>query len=229
MGMFDDITCDYPFPGGTPSFGNRFQTKSLGCELRHYRIAEDGKLLDDGGNVVTFTGELNFYNDNSTGGWGEVRYTADGEDYESAGFTATFHDDVLVKIVDDGRESAAGIVRLPRQGPTADELARHSKRTKESFVGKRMFLLYGGREVDEGYWVDVVHENENALIVEYDDRGHKHTEVCERRLFIDHLLWETKEAAAADHQARLDAYESEVRRYREAVATREQRLAKEPT
>lgn len=42
MGMFDDITCKYPLPAGTPT--TQFQTKSLSCYLSQYEITEEGTL-----------------------------------------------------------------------------------------------------------------------------------------------------------------------------------------
>jgi len=43
MGMFDELTCDYPLPEvGVVNW--KFQTKDLGCDLAHYHITTDGEL-----------------------------------------------------------------------------------------------------------------------------------------------------------------------------------------
>lgn len=44
MGMFDELTCDYPLPD--PAYQHRiFQTKSLECQMTTYRISAEGRLL----------------------------------------------------------------------------------------------------------------------------------------------------------------------------------------
>ena len=52
MGMFDDITCEYPLPlpenqgelGGRNWRENGFQTKDFDCAMDNYRIRADGSL-----------------------------------------------------------------------------------------------------------------------------------------------------------------------------------------
>lgn len=44
MGMYDELTCEYPLP--RPEMQTRtFQTKDLECGLWHYGITADGRLL----------------------------------------------------------------------------------------------------------------------------------------------------------------------------------------
>jgi hypothetical protein len=45
MGMFDNITCQYPFPDRDVSDQDVFQTKDLDNELAYYAITKDGHLL----------------------------------------------------------------------------------------------------------------------------------------------------------------------------------------
>jgi hypothetical protein len=44
MGMFDELTCEYPLPDGEVQ-EDLFQTKSLDCTLDHYTITKDGRLI----------------------------------------------------------------------------------------------------------------------------------------------------------------------------------------
>ncbi len=98
--MYDHIECNYPLPGTTPSWwkpGYKFQTKDTPNQyIDDYMITDDGILV--GPNIQGFTGTIEFYSSNQTGGWGKVNYTYDGEDVESASYTATFVDSKLVDI-----------------------------------------------------------------------------------------------------------------------------------
>ena len=44
MGMFDQITCDYPLPDSAVQH-KLFQTKSLNCLMDRYTITADGRLI----------------------------------------------------------------------------------------------------------------------------------------------------------------------------------------
>ena len=44
MGLFDDITCEYPLPNLSHQ-DRAFQTKDLGCWLHRYVITRDGRLI----------------------------------------------------------------------------------------------------------------------------------------------------------------------------------------
>lgn len=48
MGMFDDITVNQPLPGEPKPPTCCFQTKDFDCELAHYEITRDGRLLKEG-------------------------------------------------------------------------------------------------------------------------------------------------------------------------------------
>ena len=50
MGMFDELTCDYPMPEGFEEYQDfTFQTKDLVNALIKHRISDDGRLLRDAG------------------------------------------------------------------------------------------------------------------------------------------------------------------------------------
>ena len=90
MGMFDWVRCDMPLPDGK---GNPevepFQTKDFGCELSHFRITAEGRLVCDKSDFIAsddapspipsrykwcedFHGRLRFYTSDSNGrGWRE--------------------------------------------------------------------------------------------------------------------------------------------------------------
>jgi len=60
MGMFDDVTCEYPLPAEPKPKGNDFQTKDFDCLMDQYVITADGRLFKDG-SEMQFQGNLNFY------------------------------------------------------------------------------------------------------------------------------------------------------------------------
>ncbi len=71
MGMFDDVTCEAPLPKipGAPDPGKCFQTKDFDCQMDHYTITVDGRLLGPIG-FVDFHGWLSLCHfDTQTGTW----------------------------------------------------------------------------------------------------------------------------------------------------------------
>jgi hypothetical protein len=47
MGMYDELTCNYPLPDKFKKYQNkRFQTKSLGNCLSQYLISREGQLIE---------------------------------------------------------------------------------------------------------------------------------------------------------------------------------------
>lgn len=64
MGMFDDLTCEYPLPDHYTK--KDYQTKSLDCVLLNYIITKEGRLVYVFGKWFDKnTGELSPYNDMS--------------------------------------------------------------------------------------------------------------------------------------------------------------------
>lgn len=45
MGLFDDVTCEYPLPDGREVAGRAFQTKSLRCCMDRLTITAAGRLI----------------------------------------------------------------------------------------------------------------------------------------------------------------------------------------
>lgn len=76
MGLYDCVKCEHPLPGDPPS-NAEWQTKSMECEMKTYRIASDGYLWGDKGHhmetcgfrtwvpntvrLYDFTGSIHFY------------------------------------------------------------------------------------------------------------------------------------------------------------------------
>jgi hypothetical protein len=60
MGMFDNLTCEYPLPAEPNPDDNSFQTKDFECQLEHYTITADGRLLRKD-TAVQYHGVIRFY------------------------------------------------------------------------------------------------------------------------------------------------------------------------
>lgn len=62
MGMYDEVSCDYPLPGEGPENmpGGVFQTKDFDCTLSLFTITEGGQLLKNG-EPYPYTGPVEFY------------------------------------------------------------------------------------------------------------------------------------------------------------------------
>ena len=59
MGMYDNVTCDYPLPDQFECLDD-FQSKQFGCALSRIKISSDGKLSING-TEVEFHGWFHFY------------------------------------------------------------------------------------------------------------------------------------------------------------------------
>lgn len=70
MGMFDNLTCEYPLPAEPKPHEKSFQTKDFDCQLDHYTITDDGRLLRDGA-AVSYHGTFRFYTYTSDDMWFE--------------------------------------------------------------------------------------------------------------------------------------------------------------
>lgn len=98
MGMFDEITCDYPLPDG---FTGRlvYQTKDTDRQqLDMYTITADGFLTVDGARV-DHHGRIEFYWSNVSGTNGRGGYiTSDDKPARCRAYVALFDHGTLLKI-----------------------------------------------------------------------------------------------------------------------------------
>lgn len=154
MGMFDDITCNYPLPG-TPLalIGNNFQTKDLECMMCQYEITAEGALMQTRGNYIdqdaegfqSFTGVVNFYNSNACASAYGMCFTSDGQDHESAEYNATFKDGMLTHIeqIEYSRVPALAYRETEQLlAPLFPDSVEVDKSDPE--VGALMWIQYGG-------------------------------------------------------------------------------------
>ena len=209
MGMFDYLRCDYPLPGEPVELVGEYQTKDFGCTLATIIITADGTLDEEArddtkwpfsniaDNYDNFTGVVEFYGSTISACGPVGEYTYDGEDAESVTFEATFVDGKLTKIeqVHYERKTALSTKDMPqffeRRG-IETELDEN-----DSFVGKKLFLLWGGRQAEEGSYVEVVHETEQELCYK-DEKGRLETI---DRFQIGNLLFKDFDEAKADREA----------------------------
>ena len=220
MGMFDEVVFRSTLPGSPPAFigpAHRFQTKDFDCTLDLYVIESDGTLATS----PTFTGEVEFYTSNIVGS-GPGVYTRDGEDAESVSYKATFVDGRLTAIEETERDRKPAL-HATRQSAyrspplTKAEVKAWRDRCAERLAGHKVFVLWGGREVDDGYWATVVHDGRTELCVEHDGE----LELLDRRQ-RDNIFFDSKESAATDRVKSKDQWGSAKREYDELVASRSQ-------
>lgn len=213
MGMFDYITCSAPLPGTTPTFvkpGHKFQTKDLDCLMETYEITADGRLLGSEMQEVKHYGcfTVDFYTSNASGGWGNITFTRQGEDFESADYTAMFVDGRLRGIHQTAYERKPALQQknIGYQKPTADDVAEHRRAEQESLAGRRMYLRYGGS--DAGADVEVVAEGPKEWVVRKTDDTF---EVIDRRMRGSTFFASAAEADAQDasRQAEYDRQKAE--------------------
>jgi hypothetical protein len=209
MGMFDEITCEYPITGGLPAWITRhpFQTKDLECCLQMYHISADGSF-----SLPEWTGTLNFYTDNVVGS-GPGIYTENGEDAEYLDCTAKIvHGKVVGSIQVERKSHKAWPISKMHifEKPTQQQVKRWQQRIAEQLIGKRLYVLWGGQ--DTGYWVTVMTENAKQLCVchEADAKYHEagDLELLDRR-DRDRIFWDSEEEALAHRKARNDNWDRE--------------------
>ncbi len=204
MGMFDYVKCSHPLPGDPPQFvrdfGHQFQTKSLDCCLATYKITAEGRLVLDatlGGMTIDpepldFSGELSFYDSNSTGGGHGAVFTRRGEDSERVEYTAKFDRGNLVEIVEIDRTRTPALPESSRaisRRPTAEERAAIAARRAESLLGRTMYAVYVSSVGSGGADVEVVAEGKHDWVIRCpDDR----LEVVPRGL-RDSKIFDSKE------------------------------------
>jgi hypothetical protein len=227
MGMFDNLICKYPLPGTTPEFVKiepLFQTKSLDCEMTTYTIDEKGLLHDEidflPDTPIAFTGEIEFYGGNSCGG--SPSFTSDGRDAEWAEYKAIFHEGRLKSIEQTEYERKLALpesARIHKPPPTAAELAEWEKAKSQSFIGKRLWLAFGGKPAEQGFWVTVIAENDRELVLKGNDAYGREFRV-EDRGFYGYILFDTMEDAVERDRAKKDKYDATKAKYDELLKNR---------
>jgi len=214
--MFDYVKCDYPLPGKPVEFVDEFQTKDLGCTLETITITQDGKISPE--EYDNFTGEIEFYG-NTISACGPLgQYTYDGEDAESVTFKAIFVDGKLIDIQQLHYEREVAL--SSKDMPNFFERGKGSElKENDSFVGKKLFLLWGGVELKDGYYVEVVYESDKQLVYENEGR----LELIYRS-DIGRLLYKDEEEARIDRefakQKREDDRREYARKLKEKIAKR---------
>lgn len=208
MGMFDYLHCDYPLPGKPLKFVKEFQTKSLDCIMQEIRITNDGKLTD--GKLSDFTGLIEFYGSNIVAAGPAGFYTRNGEDSEYVTFEATFIEGKLRNIKQVGYEIKPSLAYsemkpISKLGSKLNEY--------ECLINKKLFVLYGGRSVEEGYYAEVVYETEKQLCIKYNNK----LELV-YRLQIGNVLFNDMEEAKADMDYRKAEIEKEKQEYQRKIA-----------
>jgi hypothetical protein len=181
MGMYDNIICRYPLPGEPPSFcakeGHSFQSKSLDCLMGVYEITQAGGLLQTGNmygdlekpEPVAFHGILEFYDSNWAALAYGVSFTANGEDFESVTYEATFVNGKVQSIAETEREREPALARSVYEGMDAlFEKDEPEVTTTEPEVGQPMYLQWGGPS--KGYPVTLLAKTQLEWIVA-DARG----------------------------------------------------------
>lgn len=230
MGLFDEIVCDYPLPGTPPEFigpGHRFQTKDLDCDMSTYRIAEDGAF-----DLPDFTGTINFGASNIRGS-GAAVYTTHGEDAEDVDYRVTIVKGRLTDLVETHRTRRPAFpvaeMQYLRERPSDEDVQRWEEREAEPLLGRRIYVLWGGSEVGQGYWAEVVHETFGrrgklcVTIAEVEEGAWQHSGDLELldRSSRDRTHFDSPEDAARIRGAKKTAWEAEEARYEALVASRE--------
>jgi len=170
--MYDYLVCEMPLPGKAAAWlteGHAFQTKSLDCRMETYTISKDGTF-----SASDFTGTVEFDWSNVTAS-GTGIYTENGEDAEYAEYKAVIVDGRVTHLEQTSYSAhaawPASKLRSAFVRPTDEELqvmrAREQQRQHQNWVGRRLYVLWGGRE--QGYWVKVLVQSEWQLCVELEE------------------------------------------------------------
>lgn len=200
-----------------------FQSKDLDCALDTYIIDELGQLLllprhgaDRGGSgrvSVPYTGTIDFYASNVYASCGRAIYTRDGSDAESVDYRAKFLDGKLIDIQQTERTIEPALKYVERrEAPWTDvERAEYHAWLAENLIGRRLFLLWGGIEVEKGQWVEVVAETELEWCVRLPNGR---LEVHDRH-DRGRLLFDTEEEARKERKGREEPTEAASREWDE--------------
>lgn len=214
MGMFDNVDCAYYLPDYPEDWPrNTFQTKDLDCQLDDYVISADGKLLKDG-ELVNYTGAVDFYNSNFCACSHGVTFTSQGEDYQSFDYKALFqHGHLLcLELTSTEREPALPTSWRWEHAASSCLYQEPRKPKPESLLNRRLFLQWGGLAAI-GYYVTVMQENERDLVCQ-DDSGK--IEIVGSYQY-GNCLHEDEESCIAAKHARDKQYQVEREAYQEAL------------
>jgi hypothetical protein len=219
MGMFDYIICRTQLPGTPPDFasgeGHQFQTKDLDCLMGIYEITEDGHLRQIAGFAgaakderVDGTFSLHFYDSNVRSGYGDYKFTASGEDWESVSYVAEFVDGKLHALVETERE----------RGPALPIAAMHAIEQRgqdalidlsEPAIGAQMYLQWGGQATGYPVTLAIKTARKWAVTTVSGDIETLHPTDFGRILFYSREDAERMRAAdEAAHRRKLEAYEA---------------------
>lgn len=206
--MFDWVHCDYPLPGEPLEFVKEFQTKNLECWMQDVTIDADGNLVGRS----YFNGLIEFYGSNIVAAGPAGRYTRNGEDSESVTFEATFNEGKLTEIKQVAYEREPALASSEMMHPHKMRLGSELYEN-DSFTGKKLFVLWGGREADEGYYVEIVYETDKQLCVK---KENGRLELMER-FQIGNLIFKDKEEARADREHMKVEIEKEKEEYQRKI------------
>lgn len=220
MGMYDEIICYYPLPGDTPAYvkpGHRFQTKDTPEQyLKVYTITENGQFIGED----NYTDEIEFYTSNSTGCWGPVLYTTNGDDAHSVTYVAKIVDGKLVSIQQTESVKEAGISRdgqaSPQNVTPPDGYSERYSTDPEKMLGMRLWLQYG---MGDGWWVDVVYEKGDRILLSAveETADHDKSLTLEWRDSWGRVLWLNPEDSNYQKNSRAAEHDAEKARYDKAV------------
>lgn len=100
MGLFDELSCEYPLPDGFDPQDILFQTQDTPAQwLEHYTLTSAGRLrVDTTGELLPYHGALAFYASNICGASPTGVITRDDEAPWWAEYIALFDHGVLLKL-----------------------------------------------------------------------------------------------------------------------------------
>ena len=172
MGLYDYIRCEAKLPGNPPAFvtaETMFQTKDLDEGMDTYVIRSDGSLIHAHTETPQgeFTGNIEFYISTASGCHLGYSFTANGEDAIWVCYKATFHEGLMVSIVEESQTRTHGVRPLPVELPNTEDIQAIRRREAESLLGRTIVVWRGG-ESSEPYEAVVVAESERSIVVRSD-------------------------------------------------------------
>lgn len=167
--MFDSVQCFYPLPGNPPPDVHtyEFQTKDLDCTLASYVITHQGELLLHETLCSYFTGTVVIYASNVVA-HGVGVYTRNGDDAHYLEYSLKIVDGRVVEAneTENRSQPALSSEKLRQIEREWDGQQSPSCKPKELAIGDTLYVLYGGRQVDEGYEIKVVNFNNKQIVGE---------------------------------------------------------------